>query len=181
MSDFAAPGAQVPSDAPEVVRPLLEAAPSLGGGSDALAALREDVQARKAEIEPTKVFPVPGRERWAVRYATGFPHEELQAWKRAAIDKSASHGYDEFRLALAILGNTARAVLFDGEVARDADGAPLTLSSRALWADVLEAPTPSEGIRKLYGSDAAVLATSEAITEAAGYGQQVTAVDPTRR
>jgi hypothetical protein len=147
--------------------------PPVGSPLDALRAeLAEDL----TRDEPTETYPITARDGWAVRYSTAIDHELLRAWQRASVDGKT---IDELALALKILAGQCRAIVFQDADVTD-NGEPCVFYSPPIL-ELTGTGRPVDAIRKLYRFDAAVQSTANAVLGAAGYGDEATPVDPTRR
>lgn len=143
---------------------------------DELAAeLRQDPN----EVDGPAVLEVPAREGWSAAYSRDLDANQLERWRRASRDRKAADGMDLFALSQRILANQQVAIIRRGETLDDG-GAPMTVRSRA-FLDLIDAATPLEAVRKLYGRDGHVLAAANEVLSAAGYAETVDEVadDPT--
>jgi hypothetical protein len=133
----------------------------------------------KAELKADSiVLPVETRPGYSLRFDTDIPYEALEKWRKAAKDRKASNGVDVSRLAALVIANKCIAILKDGRVLTDGDGDPLTFGSdeiRAMY-DVLRA---ADAVKIMIGRDARMQAISDAVIGAAGWGDEVSEVDPT--
>lgn len=175
---FTAPGA----DAGDVPGPPADPDLDVPAASD-LDAIRDELTAPLPEAERVVTLPVATRPGYSIRFSTELAHEQLDAWTRKCRDPKSLVGYDELRLACIILGNQCEAILRQGEPITSA-GADLTFAHPA-WLKLVAKPSAVPGIRAFYGRDALVIATGRKVLDAAGYGDQVAAleagddVDPT--
>lgn len=143
-----------------------------------------DPLALLAEIAAPVVVPeviVPHRFRppWAVQYSTALDLDDLKRWQKRATPPGNRGQVDEVRLACIVLANLCKAILRNGEPVLDLDGAPLTFAHPAVW-QTYQAKRAADAVRKFYGNDPYLAATLDAVLAAAGIGDEVETLDPTR-
>jgi hypothetical protein len=87
---------------------------------------------------------------------------------------------DATRFACSVIGQTTVGVAFDGEEVMDENGYPLNFASQVML-DMTDTTRPiPEAVRAFFGIDPHVEAAALAILDAAGYGETVDTVDPTK-
>lgn len=142
-----------------------------------LAGLREEL-ARKVAKEPVTLV-IPDRPKIRVRYSTDIDASAVQGWRRKARNKAMEDGIDALKFAVIVIANLMTGLQYDDGDGRwldvtDDDGDPLTFrGDLTTWLIPNPGPgqtrTITDGVRHLYGSDAAIFKTVEAIFSAAGY------------
>lgn len=168
---FAAPGVDLtrpptsPLEADEVIAP--------GKHTPALDSLVGELT---AELAAEKTFPVPGRPGYAVTFDVDVDHTMLGLWRKAARDKDQPDAFDELKFACTIVAAQCIRIIRNG-APLELDGVEVTFRDRAFFT-LLGTQSANSAVRKLYGRDAHIIATSTAILSAAGYGSDVDE-DPT--
>ena len=126
--------------------------------------IRSQIAARKRR---TLVFTHPDCPEWTVTYRLPLDRSELAPYfdrAEKALKRKQRYNFDAAVLAAF---NVALANM--GEDLTDDTGAALTVRDHAVM-DLLDATSPSEAIRTLYGSDGIVAAVAEKLMAEAGYG-----------
>lgn len=128
---------------------------------------------------PNVRIDIPERPGVAIRVAPNISQAQLKAWRRNAGEDS-KNGMDTFKFASQVVASTTIAILVNGEAVLNEDGFEVNFAS----PEVLEMtnstrPFP-DAVRALFGIEPHVEAAAVAILDAAGYGDAVDAVDPTK-
>lgn len=141
-----------------------------------LAGLREEL-ARKIANEPL-VLVIPGRPNVRATFDTNLDATIVQQWRRKARNKAMEDDLDTVKFSVIVIANTMTALEYhDGstwtEVVND-DGDPLTFRHDLTeWLLPTTRPgetrTVTDGVRHLFGGDAAMFRAVDAIFTAAGY------------
>lgn len=120
------------------------------------------------------------RPGWGVRYALTLDGEDIKRWRnRSTLRKGTKREeFDEYKFAGIVLGNLCRAIIHDG-VELEVDAEPLTFAHPAVWKNY-NAGSVSAAVRAFYGNDPYLGATLDAVLAAAGVGDEVETLDPTR-
>ena len=138
--------------------------PAASTGPTVLDALLADLAAEREH--KTVTLPVPMREGYAVRYTTAVTYDNLRAWQEHA-------GGDEMRMALIVLGNTARAIVRDGADVVDETQKPVRFDHDAIKELARRAKVDTDRttavIRWFYNRDADVLRAGRSVLQGAGY------------
>jgi hypothetical protein len=142
--------------------------------------IRADLAARRRRV--IKITH-PDLVQWEAAYRVPADRAELQPYFQRA--EKAAKRKQSYSFEAAVLAALNEGLWFMGEQVEDEDGSPATFRDHAVL-ELLEAATPSEAVRALYGSDGIVNAVAEQLLAAAGYGSgdevQVDDVeDPSRR
>jgi len=122
---------------------------------------------------------VPDRKGVYLIISPNVAQNQMKSWRRNAGEDSKK-GMDPTKFAAYVVGHTTTGIIMDGEEVFDADGNSLNFASK----DVLEStdttrPVP-DAVLAFFNLDPHVEQGALAILEAAGYGDTVEAVDPTK-
>jgi len=126
--------------------------------------------------EPVTI-PIKTRPQMAVRYNANIDGDLLQAWNRSCTDRKDR--FDNMKFARMIIANQAQCIVLRGIDVTDENGGAVTFSGSKLLS-MTHAATAGSAIDTLFGDDALILATSRAILEGSGYGDEYDELlDPT--
>lgn len=128
------------------------------------------------ELESERTFPVPGRPGYAVVYDVDVDHTMLGLWRKGARDKDQPDAFDELKFSCTILAAQCIRIIRNGEPLL-LDGVEVTFRDRPFFT-LIDTQGANAAVRRFYGRDAHVIATSKAVLEAAGYGSDIDE-DPT--
>jgi hypothetical protein len=120
---------------------------------------------------------VPSRDNLSVRFNTDLSLEQLDKWRIAARKNPKRDEIDILQFNLIVIVSQAKAIIFNGEVARDEDEKELNFRSQEL-IEMLGALDAKGAVKVLYDRDADILKIGNEILEAAGYGEEVDDTDP---
>jgi hypothetical protein len=135
--------------------------------------LTKKVERSRVQIE------VPERPGVTVEVSPNITQHQMRAWRRQS-GEGTKNGFDPTKFACIVLGHTCTGIYIDGEEAFNEDGAPLTFASpEILEMTSTTRPTP-DCVQAFFGLDPHVESAALAVMDAAGYGDDVEAVDPTR-
>jgi hypothetical protein len=126
--------------------------------------IRSQLAARKSRV---LVFTHPDCPEWTVTYRLPLDRSELAPFFDRA--EKAAKRKQKYSFDAAVLATFNVALANMGEDITDDVGTALTVRDRAVM-QLLEALSPSEAIRTLYGSDGIVAAVAEKLLSEAGYG-----------
>lgn len=145
-------------------------------GDSLLDDLRRELAAEVGP-EPLRV-EIATRPGYVVTFSTDISGDDFRnARKRAVIkgqrDWDGSPVVDEARMSALLLATHSTGLIRNGEPLLDGDGEPMTLRSRELL-DILGAHQVADGIRKLYGTEAELLAHGRALIRASGWNSDAT-------
>ena len=122
---------------------------------------------------------VPERPNVTLIIAPNISQHDMRRWRKAAGEDS-KNGMDATRFACSVIGHTTVGIAFDGEEVMDEDGYPLNFASSVILEMTdTDRPIP-EAVRAFFGIDPHIEAAALAILDAAGYGETVDTVDPTK-
>lgn len=131
-------------------------------------------------LETTKTFLVAGRPRISVEFSTLLDYEILD---RYIARNTRKNKINVLNLSYDILTLLNRGFRLDGEVVEH-EGSPLTFV-HPMFLQFMKAGSAREAILSLYGADAQIVATGQALLDACGFTDVVQedddAADPTRR
>lgn len=171
--------------APGVSRPDVPRETDGTDGDLDLAAHRDELDplAALAEIAepiemPDAIVPHRLRPGWAVRYSTVVDLDDVKRWRKRAKAPGKKDELDEIRFACIVLANLCQALLRNNLEVTGPDG-PLTFASPQVW-QTYNATRAADAVRAFYGNDPYLVATLDAVLAAAGVGEEVEALDPTR-
>ena len=133
------------------------------------------------KVERRNVFiEVPERPGVLVEVSPNITQHKLKAWRKQC-GEDTKNGMDALKFACTIIAQTTCGIYIDGEQAVDEDGYPYTLASDEILSMVGTDRVIPDGVRLFFGVDPHVEAAALAILDAAGYGDTVETVDPTKR
>ena len=126
--------------------------------------VKDQLAARKRRV---LVFIHPDCPEWTVTYRLPLDRSELAPFFDRAEKAAKRKRRYSFDAAVLATFNTALSNM--GEEILDDAGEPMTVRDHAVMG-LLDALSPSEAIRALYGSDGIVSAVAEKLMSEAGYG-----------
>jgi len=153
------------------------ARPTASGEPTVLDRLRKELS-KKVE-RPEVQIEVPERPGVTVRVTPNITQHQMRAWRRQS-GEGTKNGFDPTKFACTVLGHTCTGIFIDGEEATNEDGAPLTFASPEIL-DMTGTTRPiPDCVQAFFGIDPHVESAALAVMDAAGYGDDVEAVDPTK-
>lgn len=126
--------------------------------------IKAQIAARKAR---TFGFIHPDVPEWKITYRLPVDRSELAPFFDRA--EKAAKRKQRYNFDAAVLATFMISMSNMGRPIQDDDGTPLTVRDRGVL-DLLDAASPSEAVRTLYGSDGIVAAVAEKLLSEAGYG-----------
>lgn len=143
--------------------------------SSVLAALESELS---KEIErPALRVTVKEREQMAVEFDTNIGTRQIRQWRRNS-GENTKNGLDSVKFAMYVVGDRCRGIYFNDKLVTNDDDVAINFAS-AEMREMTDADDPWEAMKWVYGVDAHIEATALLIIEAAGYGDEVDAEDPT--
>lgn len=131
-----------------------------------------------ATLTAPAIIEVLGRPGYALECRTDFTSLDLDLLRRKARDKKFADGIDGVKFSSLFLAVNTTRILRNG-APLELDGvAPITFTSRQLWARYA-AGSAVEAVRAFLGREAYVESTAQRLMREAGWGDDVYAVDPT--
>jgi hypothetical protein len=154
---------------------------SVSSGADTtestLDRLREKL-ALKVERSPI-LIEVPERPGVTVRVSPNITQHQMRAWRKNS-GEGTKPGFDPTKFACYVIGHTTTGILIDDEEVFSEAGNPLSFASPEILEMTSTTRPLPDCIQAFFGLDPHVEAAALAIMEAAGYGEDVEMVDPTR-
>lgn len=138
---------------------------------DALRSVIEQ-EVRRTDIE----VPIPDRPGVSVVFSPNIEEHQLKAWRKQA-GEGKKTGMDFMKFATVVIGQTTQAILFNGEEVTDEEGNSLNFASREILSMVDEDMPIPNGIKRFWGNDPHLQATSVTILDKAGWGEEAETLD----
>lgn len=142
-----------------------------------LSRLKETIS--KKIQRPTILLEVPDREGVFLRISPNVTQTQMKAWRRNA-GEDTKKGMDPTKFAAYVVGHTTIGIEMDGEEVFDDDGNSLNFASRDILQSTGASRPVPDAVLAFFNLDPHVEAGALAILEAAGYGDTVDTVDPTK-
>lgn len=132
------------------------------------------------KVERSVVYlEVPERPNVNLIISPNITQHDMRRWRKAAGEDS-KNGMDATKFACSVVGHTTVGITFDGEEVMDEDGYPLNFASPVIL-EMTDTTRPiPEAVKAFFGIDPHIEAAALAILDAAGYGETVDTVDPTK-
>lgn len=136
------------------------------------------VVAKKVE-RSTIYIEVPERPGVVLIVSPNITQHQMKAWRRNAGEETKT-GLDALKFACSVIGQSTIGFEINGVEVVNAEGVTLTFASPEIM-EMTETTRPlPDCVRAFFGIDPHVESAAVAIMEAAGYGDTVEAVNPTR-
>jgi hypothetical protein len=126
--------------------------------------------------KPDVTYVVPGRPGFAVTFDTNITVPQIERLRKACRSKHTENNFDSLKFGCIMIANQSKAILLNGEVQTNVDGAPLTLRSEEihqfLGVDNYIGQAGSvaiEAVKKFYGYDGHIMNVSGELLTAAGF------------
>lgn len=162
------PGSDIPAMKSEAVKTA-----SKGTILDQLRAeIEKDVTRPEIEIA------VPERAGVTVKFSPNITTEQLKAWRRNSTNRKTDE-LDSVKFSCYVVGQTVTGIYFNGEIVEDESGFPVTFASPAILEMTNTTKPLPDAIRAFYAIDPHLENTALKVLDAAGYGEDVDAEDPT--
>lgn len=129
---------------------------------------------------PDVYINVPERPGVQVRISPNISQNQLKAWRRNAGEERKA-GMDTIKFSANLIAATTTGILVNDVVVVDDGGIELTFASPEIMAMTNTNRPHPDCVLAFFGLEPHVEAAAVAIIEAAGYGDTVDAVDPTKR
>jgi hypothetical protein len=157
---------------------------SLGDDADggdktptALSRLREELSKKVERAE--LLIEVPERPGVSVRVSPNITQHQMRTWRKNA-GEGTKPGFDPTKFACYVIGHTTTGILVGDEEVFTESGNPVSFASPEIMEMTNTTRPLPDCIQAFFGLDPHVEAAALAIMEAAGYGEDVEMVDPTR-
>lgn len=122
---------------------------------------------------------VPERPGVLLKVSPNITQHQMKSWRKNAGEET-KNGLDALRFACSVIGHTTLGFEINGQEVTNSDGVMLTFASPEIMEMTdTNRPLP-DCVRAFFGIDPHVEAAAVAIMEAAGYGDTVEAVNPTK-
>ena len=145
--------------------------------STTLDRLREKLS-KKVERPPIYI-EVPERPGLSVRVTPNISQHQMRSWRKNS-GEGTKPGFDPTKFACYVIGHTTTGIMVGDEEVFSESGNSLSFASPEIL-EMTETTRPlPDCIQAFFGLDPHVEAAALAIMEAAGYGDDVEMVDPTR-
>lgn len=149
------------------------------GSADNILDQLKTVIARKIEREEIFI-PVPERVGVMVRISPNITQNQLRSWRKNA-GEDTKRGMDTLKFACNLIAATCTGIVLNDEVVTNDQGIELTFASPEIMAMTNTNRPHPDCVLAFFGLEPHVEAAAVAVIEAAGYGDSVEAVDPTKR
>lgn len=147
------------------------------GSASVLDQLKETLSKK---IERPEVFiEVPERPGVTVRISPNVTQGQMRAWRKQS-GEDTKNGMDATKFAACVVGHTCTGIAFNNEIAEDEQGRPYTFGSSAILEMVGASRPIPDGVLAFFGIEPHVESAALAILDAAGFGDTVETVDPTK-
>lgn len=127
--------------------------------------VRKEMQSES--VEDVRWLVVPARPNFSLAFSIKVDFDILQRWMRAATDRRKKQ-FNALTFAHIVLSNQSRGVKYKGQTV-SRQGVDLTLADEEFW-DILGVSSTRQAITRLFDGDGYIMAASQEVLEAAGYG-----------
>lgn len=125
-------------------------------------------------------IPIPERPGVMIRVSPNISQAQLKSWRRNAGEERKG-GMDTLKFSTNLIAATTTGILLNEVVATDDNGVEVTFASPEIMAMTNTSRPHPDCVLAFFGLEPHVEAAAVAIIEAAGYGDNVDALDPTKR
>jgi hypothetical protein len=125
-------------------------------------------------------IPVPERPNVMIRVSPNITQNQLKSWRRNA-GEDRKNGMDTIRFSTNLIAATTTGIVLHDEIVTDEAGVELTFASPQIMKMTDTSRPYPDCVLAFFGLEPHVEAAAVAIIEAAGYGDNVDAVDPMKR
>lgn len=125
-------------------------------------------------------IPIPERPGVMIRVSPNITQQQLKVWRRNAGDERKG-GMDTLKFSTNLIAATTTGILLNDVVATDDNGVEVTFASPEIMQMTGTTRPHPDCVLAFFGLEPHVEAAAVAIIEAAGYGDAVDALDPTKR
>jgi len=125
-------------------------------------------------------IPIPERPGVMIRVSPNITQSQLKSWRRNAGEERKG-GMDTLKFSTNLIAATTTGILLNEVVATDDNGVEVTFASPEIMAMTNTSRPHPDCVLAFFGLEPHVEAAAVAIIEAAGYGDNVDAVDPMKR
>lgn len=147
-------------------------------GDNVLDALKKVIQDK---VRRDDVYvQVPERPGVMVRVSPNITQAQLKSWRRNAGEERKG-GMDTLKFSANLIAATTTGILINDEIVVDENGIELTFASPQIMAMTNTSRPHPDCVLEFFGLEPHIEAAAVAIIEASGWGDQVDALDPTKR
>jgi len=123
---------------------------------------------------------IPERPGVMIRVSPNITQQQLKTWRRNAGEERKG-GMDTLKFSTNLIAATTTGILLNDEIATDESGIEVTFASPEIMQMTDTTRPHPDCVLAFFGLEPHVESAAVAIIEAAGYGDQVDALDPTKR
>ena len=123
---------------------------------------------------------IPERPGVMIRVSPNITQQQLKTWRRNAGEERKG-GMDTLKFSTNLIAATTTGILLNDEIATDESGVEVTFASPEIMQMTDTTRPHPDCVLAFFGLEPHVESAAVAIIEAAGYGDQVDALDPTKR
>ena len=164
-----------PKTSPVSARSTTDDQKSEGNVLESLKKLVQD-KVRRGDVH----IAIPERPGVMIRVSPNISQNQLKAWRKNAGEDRKS-GMDTLRFSTNLIAATTTGIFVNDVIVTDENGTELTFASPDIMAMTnTNRPFP-DCVLAFFGLEPHVESCAVAIIEAAGYGDNVDALDPTKR
>jgi len=158
--------------------PAKKPARSTSGKEPSVLDQLKDTLSRKVE-RPKVYVEVPERAGITIEVSPNITQHQLRSWRKNA-GEDTKNGMDSIKFACSVIGHTTTGIYMNGEQVADDDGIAVTFGSDVVLEMTGTTRPIPDCVRAFFGIEPHLEAAALAILEAAGYGDTVETVDPTK-
>lgn len=135
----------------------------------------------KEKVRRDDVYiPIPERPGVMIRVSPNITQNQLKTWRRNAGEERKG-GMDTLKFSTNLIAATTTGILLNDEIATDENGVEVTFASPEIMQMTDTTRPHPDCVLAFFGLEPHVESAAVAIIEAAGYGDQVDTLDPTKR
>jgi hypothetical protein len=133
------------------------------------------------KVKRTDIYiPVPERPGVMIRVSPNINQQQMKNWRKSA-GEDRKNGMDTIRFSAHLIAATTTGIVLHDEIVTDSEGIELTFASREIMEMTGTTRPHPDCVLAFFGLEPHVESAAVAIIESAGYGDNVDAVDPTKR
>ena len=161
-----------------VVPPRGTSNPPIADTDNVLDSLKKIIQdkVRRGDVH----IPIPERPGVMIRISPNISQNQLKSWRRNAGEERKG-GMDTLKFSTNLIAATTTGIFVNDVIVTDEMGIELTFASPEIMGMTGTTRPHPDCVLAFFGLEPHVEAAAVAIIEAAGYGDNVDALDPTKR
>jgi hypothetical protein len=128
----------------------------------------------------TVLISVPERPGVYVRISPNISQSQMRAWRKNAGEET-KRGLDTLKFSCNVIAATCTGIEVNGSIVTNDNGVELTFASPEIMSMTGTSRPHPDCVLAFFGLEPHVESAAVAIIEAAGYGEAVESVDPTKR